>query len=136
VSARSALEELDFAALLAELRNQETHGHTAETDLDRPIGFFADKAREFAVQLGDVVRPGERQNLEVAYRRAARLAAFGLSAMRRIKAERPCNTPAKAAPCDHAGAIYRNHAAGPFAFTCGKCHLTLDERELRKRGPL
>jgi hypothetical protein len=93
VSARSALEELDFAAMLAELRNQEANGHTAETDRELPIGVFADKAHTLAGQLADVLRKSERQNLDVAYRRSARLAAFALATMRRIKAEPACNTP-------------------------------------------
>jgi len=83
----AALDELDLSAALAAFREQESHGHTAESDGEIPIGVFANKAARFSLELGDVLRDGDRQNLDVAYRRAARLAAFGLSIQRRIRRE-------------------------------------------------
>lgn len=83
-----ALEELDLTAALAALREQdEKHGHTAESDAEIPIGRFADNATRFSAELRDVMLPGDRQNLAVAYRRSARLAAFALATMRRIRVE-------------------------------------------------
>lgn len=84
-----ALEEIDLSAVLAEFRDQEEkHGHTAESDARIPPGVFGDRARQFAAQLADVLLEGDRQNLDVAYRRAARLAAFALATQRRIRLER------------------------------------------------
>lgn len=94
----SALEELDLTAAIAAFRDQEeTHGHTASSDAERPIGSFADTANRLAGELRDVLNPGDRQNLKVAYRRSARLAAFSLAMMRRIRLEErlaggACNT--------------------------------------------
>jgi hypothetical protein len=91
-----ALEELDLTAALAAFRDQsETHGHTAERDAELRICHFADTARRLAAELADVLLPGDRQSLPVAYRRAARLAAFTLATMRRIRLEQgpACNTP-------------------------------------------
>lgn len=83
-----ALDELDLSATLAELRAQEEqHGHTAESDAERPITSFSDVALKRSAELADVLRPGDRQNLAVAYRRAARLAAFAISIQRRIRFE-------------------------------------------------
>ena len=83
----AALEDLDLSAVLAELRGQEANGHTAETDADRSIGSFGDTSRRLAGELNDVLIPGDRQNLAVGYRRAARLAAYALATMRRIRHE-------------------------------------------------
>jgi hypothetical protein len=128
VSARSALEELDFAAVLAELRNQEERGHTAAADYERPLEIFADKAHVLANELGDVLRRGERQNLDVAYRRAARLAAFSLATMRRIqRARAACNTALEdPAACDHNGGHYREAHAAPGARRCAKCRAIVE----------
>lgn len=90
-----ALTELDLTAVLATLREQEGAGHTAETDAELPLARFADVARRLSNELYDVLIPGGRQDLDVAYRRAARLAAFGISTARRIRTEqrqRACNT--------------------------------------------
>lgn len=85
MTARSALDELDLAAVFAELCNQESNGHTAASDAESPLAGFADTARRLAGELGDVLRPGDRQELNVAYRRAARLAAFAIATQRRIR---------------------------------------------------
>lgn len=83
---------VDFTATLAELRNQELNGHTAETDREQSLDVFADKTHRLAAELADVMRHGARQNLEVAYRRAARLTAFGLSVQQRIRHEQKRST--------------------------------------------
>lgn len=83
----AALGELELAAIFAELRNQEHNGHTAESDAELAIATFGDTAVRFAGELRDVLRPGDRQNLDVAYRRAARVAAFAISTARRIRHE-------------------------------------------------
>lgn len=89
----AALEELDVTAALAAFRDQaQSHGHSAERDAELRIVHFADTSRRLAGELHDVLVPGGRQNLEVAYRRAARLAAFSLATMRRIRHEQACNT--------------------------------------------
>jgi hypothetical protein len=92
----AALDELDIAAALAAFRDQgETHGHTAEADADRSIAYFRGELIRRA-QETDVALPGERQNLAVAYLRAAKLAAFAIAFMRRIRLEqRACNMAAK-----------------------------------------
>jgi hypothetical protein len=83
----AALEELDLSAILAEFRNQEEHGHTAESDADRRILCFGEDLVRRSQELADVLRPGDRQRLDVGYRRAARLAAYALATMRRIRIE-------------------------------------------------
>lgn len=91
-----ALEDLDLTAALAALRDQsEKHGHSAESDAELRICTFADTSRRLAAELADVLLPGGRQNLPVAYRRAARLAAFSIATMRRIRHEEACNTAGK-----------------------------------------
>lgn len=89
----AALEELDLSAVTAALRDQETHGHTAASDADTKIGCFADRLATRANEAAAVMRPGDRQNLEVAYRRNARLAAFAIAAMRRIRHEQSQGAP-------------------------------------------
>jgi hypothetical protein len=92
----AALGDLDLSAVFAALRAQEEHGHTAETDAELNVGCFGDKALRLASELRDVLVPGDRQNLDVAYRRAARLAAYAISMQRRIRLEQSrhaaCNT--------------------------------------------
>lgn len=83
-----ALEDLDLSAMLAALLDQESHGHTAETDGERRIECFGADLVARSIELRDVLQPGDRQNLEVAYRRAARLAAYAIAAQRRIRLER------------------------------------------------
>lgn len=83
----AALEELDFSAMVAAFREQEARGHTAESDGELHIECFGATALRLAAELRDVVHPGDRQNLEVAYRRAARLAAYAIAAQRRIRLE-------------------------------------------------
>lgn len=91
-----ALEEIDLSAALAAFRDQEGHGHTAETDAERKLECFGADLVDRSIELRDVLVPGDRENLEVGYRRAARLAAYALATMRRIRTERrrraPCNT--------------------------------------------
>lgn len=83
----AALEQLDLSAVVAAIREQEAAGHTAESDRETPIGKFADKLQIRTAELGDALRPGNRQNLDVAYRRCAREAALAISTMRRIRFE-------------------------------------------------
>lgn len=92
-----ALEELDISAVLAAFRGQaEQHGHTADSDADLPLGYFRNELVGRAQGL-DVMLPGDRQNLTVAYARAARLAALAIATMRRIRREEAaCNTAAAA----------------------------------------
>lgn len=92
MSARAALEELDVAAVLAAFRDQsDKHGHTAESDAELPLAYFHNSLVSRAQQL-DVILPGDRQQLEIAYRRAATLAALSIATMRRIRLEQACNT--------------------------------------------
>jgi hypothetical protein len=89
----AALEDLDLTAMLAALREQEALGHTATSDAEIRLCSFADKLATRAAELADVLREGDRQNLAVAYRRGARLAAFALAAMRRIRIEQAKGAP-------------------------------------------
>lgn len=85
---RAALEDLDLSAVLAAyLEQDEKHGHTAETDAELPIDYFAGKLVSFAQDAADAMRHGPHQNLGVGYRRCAREAALALSTMRRIRLE-------------------------------------------------
>jgi hypothetical protein len=84
----AALEDLDLSAVLAAFRDQEAHGHTAETDAERKLECFGNDLLERSAELRDVIRPGDRLNLNVGYRRAARLAAYAIATMRRIRIER------------------------------------------------
>lgn len=93
----AALDTLDLtAALAAFLEQGEKHGHTADSDGELPMGFFADKATRLAIECSDVARPGGRQDLKIAYRRAARLTAFGLALQRRIRLEQQIQDGASA----------------------------------------
>lgn len=83
----AALAELDLGAMLAALREQETRGHTAETDGELRVECFGETSIRLAGELRDVLHPGDRQNLDVAYRRAARLAAYAIATQRRIRTE-------------------------------------------------
>lgn len=84
----SALEELDLTAAIAAFRDQaDTHGHTAESDAERKVQCFGEELVRRSFELRDVLIPGDRQNLPVAYRRAVRLIAFGLATARRIRIE-------------------------------------------------
>jgi hypothetical protein len=83
----AALEDINLSAVLAAMRDQESHGHTAATDAERPIACFGDDLVRRSIECRDVLIPGDRQNLDVGYRRAARLAAYAIAAMRRIRIE-------------------------------------------------
>jgi hypothetical protein len=93
MSTRAALGELDLSSVLAAfLEQSEKYGHTADSDAELPLAYFHEELVRRAQDV-DVIRPGCRQNLEVAYLRAARLAALALATMRRIKREQAaCNT--------------------------------------------
>lgn len=82
----AALEDLDLAAVMAALREQEAAGHTAETDAQTDIGCFRDQLIRRAKDL-DLILPGDRRNLPVGYQRAARIGALALATMRRIRFE-------------------------------------------------
>jgi hypothetical protein len=83
----AALETINLTAVLAAIRDQEAHGHTADTDADRAVVSFGDDLVKRALECRDVLYPGERQNLPIGYRRAARLAAYAIATMRRIQTE-------------------------------------------------
>jgi hypothetical protein len=87
----SALTELDLTAVLATLREQEQRGHTTETDRELALGYFQGELVRRAQEL-DVLLPGERHDLDVGYRRAARLAALAIATMRRIRHEQQRST--------------------------------------------
>lgn len=79
---------LDLTAVLSTLREQEQkYGHSAESDRELPLYHFANELTSRGVEAGDVLRPGDRQDLDVAYRRSARLAALAIATMRRIRFE-------------------------------------------------
>lgn len=83
----AALEDLDLSAVFAALHDQEERGHTAATDAERPLEHFAAQLIERSIEAADVMRRGDRRNLNVAYRRCAREAALALVTMRRIRLE-------------------------------------------------
>lgn len=83
----AALEDVHLSAVLAAFREQESHGHTAASDADRNLLCFGDDLVRRANECRDVLFPGDHQNLPVAYRRAARLAAYAIATMRRIRFE-------------------------------------------------
>jgi hypothetical protein len=79
-------DDIDLTAVVAALLDQEAHGHNAVSDGERSLYHFQHELVTRAQSL-DVVLPGDRQNLDVALRRTARLAAFAISTMRRIRLE-------------------------------------------------
>lgn len=83
----AALEDVHLSAVLAAFREQESHGHNVLTDADRKLICFGDDLVRRADELRAVLYPGDHQNLAVGYRRAARLAAYALAIMRRIRLE-------------------------------------------------
>lgn len=85
---RAALEDLDLSATFAAFLEQQEHGHTAESDAERKLACFGIDLVTRSAELRDVIVPGDRQNLDVAYRRAARLGAYALATMRRIRVEK------------------------------------------------
>lgn len=89
----AALEGIDLATVMAELRNQELNGHNGATDADLPIEHFGDTARRLSGELRDVMLRGDRQRLDVAFQRAARLAAFAIATQRRIRIEQAKGAP-------------------------------------------
>lgn len=92
----AALEELDFSAMLSAFRDQEAHGHTELTDGERKVQCFGEDLIGRSIECRDMLIPGDRENLEIGYRRAARLAAYAVATMRRIRLEQrrraACNT--------------------------------------------
>jgi hypothetical protein len=88
----AALEELDLSAVLAALRDQEGKGHTAASDLELGLAHFRNELVSRGQAL-DVILPGDRQNLDVGYRRAAKLAAMAIATMRRIRNEQSKGAP-------------------------------------------
>jgi hypothetical protein len=87
-----ALETLNLSAVLAAIRDQEGNGHTAETDAERALHYFRRELLERAHGL-DVILPGDRQDLNVGYRRAAKIAALAIATMRRIQIEQQRGAP-------------------------------------------
>lgn len=84
----AALAQLDLSALLgAYLEQADKHGHTIESDRARPLDDFAPLLGRLAAELRDVMVRGDRRNLAVAYRRAARVGALALAVMARIRHE-------------------------------------------------
>ena len=128
MSAGAALGELDLASVLgAFLEQSEKYGHTADSDAEISLAHFRNELIAEAQAL-DVMLPGEKQRLDIGYRRAAKIAAFALATMRRIRREQArqaaCNTAAEPAPCNHVGQIgreppSREHPSG--AYRCGGC---------------
>lgn len=136
MSARSALEELDLSSVLAAfLEQSEQYGHTADSDVDRPLHHFRGELIRRAQDL-DVILPGDRQRLDIGYKRAAQLAALAIATMRRIRREQAaCNTALDPPPCDHIGTVQREVGPRGFGYRCSKCDGFLPDHELR-RGPL
>jgi maltooligosyltrehalose synthase len=87
-----ALDTIELSAVLAALREQEANGHTAETDAERDLYYFHRELLERA-RTTDVILRGDRRDLDVGYRRAAKVAAFAIAAMRRIKHEQQRGAP-------------------------------------------
>lgn len=87
-----ALETLNLSAVLAALRDQESNGHTAESDGERALHYFRRELVDRAHAL-DVILPGDRQDLDVGYRRAAKIAAMAIATMRRIQIEQQRGAP-------------------------------------------
>lgn len=85
MSVRAALEALDLSAVMAAVLDQEAHGHTAESDAELPLDYFASLLVSRSQAAADVMRSGGGQRLDIAYNRCAREAALCLAIMRRIK---------------------------------------------------
>jgi hypothetical protein len=90
----AALETLNLSAVLAALRDQESNGHTAASDAEVPLYYFRRSLVERSQEL-DVILPGDRQDLDVGYRRAAKIAALAIATMRRIQIEQQQGAPIK-----------------------------------------
>lgn len=82
----------ELEAVIAAVADQEAKGHTAESDGELPIAHFRCQLVGRAQDL-DVALPGGNQNLDVAYRRAAKLAALAIATMRRIRHEQQKGAP-------------------------------------------
>ncbi len=86
----------DLAAMLeARLEQVEGYGHTEQADDERPTHKLGELLVERAVLARDPTFPGDRQDLAVAYRRAARVGAIALAFMRRIRTEQERQTAAE-----------------------------------------
>lgn len=88
----TALETLNLSAVLSALRDQESNGHNAATDAERALHYFRHELVARAQAL-DVILPGDRQDLAVGYRRAAKIAAMAIATMRRIQIEQQQGAP-------------------------------------------
>jgi hypothetical protein len=73
--------------VLEALQKQRTR-HSIEADAERSLQHFGRTLCEHAGFARDVLAPGPNQNLPVAYRRAARVAALAIAIMQRIDHER------------------------------------------------
>lgn len=81
-----ALEEA-IGTVRAALDRQRQKGHTPASDAELSVSFMANQLLAFACETRDVALQGARQDLGVAHRRAARLAAFATALMVRIEHE-------------------------------------------------
>lgn len=77
----------DLAAVLQARRRQVEQGHTEEADNDLTPLVIANRLLDEARAGRDVLHPGDRYNLEVAYTRTARVGGMCLALMRRIRRE-------------------------------------------------
>lgn len=87
----------DLHAVLEARLEQRRAGHDDQADDERPLLNLANTALDHARMTRDVATPGERLDLDVAYRRATRTAALCLALARRIRTEqarRPAAAPA------------------------------------------
>lgn len=84
----AALDELDLSAVLsARLEQQDKYGHTPASDAELPVAFIVGKLTDMAQAARDPAMPGGQQDLDLSYRRCAKLGAMVLAAMVRIRLE-------------------------------------------------
>jgi hypothetical protein len=83
----SGAHEQAIAVVRSALERQAAKGHTPASDAERSLAHMAAGLIPFAQEARDVAMPGDRQDLGVAHRRAARLAAYAIAVMVRIEHE-------------------------------------------------
>lgn len=80
------------AGLEARIEQIVKHGHTPESDVMLPMLMLAHRTREMLDAAADLLPKGDRRNLEVAKKRAARVIALASALFDRIEAEQRIET--------------------------------------------
>ncbi len=87
MSAPFRIEAIDLAAIEEAQGTQIARGHTRASDRELAVGRLGETMVEHGKLARDAGQEGDRQDLAIAYRRAARAGAMVLAYMARIRAE-------------------------------------------------